>query len=211
MADCIQQGIGTRPLWEDLVQSPQFQTREEWSKIRGVYSLHFVCYSLWAQRKVWTYHAAGSYSAQTLMNSSRWWGPRMEESLVRYSKLSIMTATNRFSIWNTEEDSSSLESPASSQQASSTNHFKLWCAIWSHSMLPGLHTLWSLSQSRIKRLDYNLSAGDDMVTVWQTTHIFWGCPILKSLCEGVHNTIREVLHYDVKFTCLSFYQDRQVF
>lgn len=46
-----------------------------------------------------TYHAAGSYSAHTLINSSRWWGPRMEESRVRYSKLSIMTATNRFSIW----------------------------------------------------------------------------------------------------------------
>lgn len=46
-----------------------------------------------------TYHAAGSYSAHTRINSSRWWGPRMEESRVRYSKLSMMTATNRFNIW----------------------------------------------------------------------------------------------------------------
>ncbi len=46
-----------------------------------------------------TYHAAGSYSAHTRINSSRWWGPKMEESRVRYSKLSIMTATNRFNIW----------------------------------------------------------------------------------------------------------------
>ena len=44
------------------------------------------------------YHAAGSYSAQTRTYSSRWWGPRMEESRVRYSKLSMMTATKRFSI-----------------------------------------------------------------------------------------------------------------
>ena len=30
-----------------------------------------------------TYSALGSYSAQILMNSSRWWAPRMELSLVR--------------------------------------------------------------------------------------------------------------------------------
>lgn len=47
---------------------------------------------------VTAYHAAGSYSAQTRTYSSRWWGPRMEESRVRYSKLSMMTATKRFSI-----------------------------------------------------------------------------------------------------------------
>lgn len=46
-----------------------------------------------------THHAARSYSAQTRTNSSKWWGPRMEESRVRYSKLSMMTATNRLSIW----------------------------------------------------------------------------------------------------------------
>lgn len=45
-----------------------------------------------------TYQAAGSYSAHILTYSSRWWGPSMDESLVRYSKLSMMTATNRFSI-----------------------------------------------------------------------------------------------------------------
>lgn len=45
-----------------------------------------------------THQAAGSYSAHILTYSSRWWGPSMEESLVRYSKLSMMTATNRFSI-----------------------------------------------------------------------------------------------------------------
>lgn len=45
-----------------------------------------------------THQAAGSYSAHILTYSSRWWGPRMDESLVRYSKLSMMTATNRFSI-----------------------------------------------------------------------------------------------------------------
>lgn len=48
-----------------------------------------------------THHAAGSYSAQTRMNSSRWCGPRMEESRVRYSKLSMITATKRFSICRT--------------------------------------------------------------------------------------------------------------
>lgn len=37
------------------------------------------------------------------------------------------------------------------------------------------------------------------------THIFWGCPVLKSFWEDVHNTIREVLCYDIEFTCLSFY------
>lgn len=47
---------------------------------------------------VTSYQAAGSYSAQTRTYSSRWWGPRMEESRVRYSKLSMMTATKRFSI-----------------------------------------------------------------------------------------------------------------
>lgn len=46
-----------------------------------------------------THHAALSYSAQTRTNSSKWWGPKMEESRVRYSKLSMMTATNRLSIW----------------------------------------------------------------------------------------------------------------
>ena len=30
-----------------------------------------------------THSALGSYSAQILMNSSRWWAPRMEESRVR--------------------------------------------------------------------------------------------------------------------------------
>lgn len=50
-----------------------------------------------------SYQAAGSYSAQTRMNSSRWWGPRMEASRVRYSKLSMMTATNKFSIWKEKE------------------------------------------------------------------------------------------------------------
>lgn len=45
-----------------------------------------------------THQAAGSYSAHILTYSSRWWGPSMDESLVRYSKLSMMTATNRFSI-----------------------------------------------------------------------------------------------------------------
>lgn len=49
--------------------------------------------------KRFTYHAARSYSAQTRTNSSKWWGPRIEESRVRYSKLSMMTATNRLSIW----------------------------------------------------------------------------------------------------------------
>lgn len=48
-----------------------------------------------------THHAAGSYSAQTRMNSSRWCGPRMDESRVRYSKLSMITATKRFSICTT--------------------------------------------------------------------------------------------------------------
>lgn len=46
-----------------------------------------------------THHAALSYSAQTRTNSSKWWGPRIDESRVRYSKLSMMTATNRLSIW----------------------------------------------------------------------------------------------------------------
>lgn len=46
-----------------------------------------------------THHAALSYSAQTRTNSSKWCGPRMDESRVRYSKLSMMTATNRLSIW----------------------------------------------------------------------------------------------------------------
>lgn len=32
-------------------------------------------------------------------NSSRWCGPRMDESRVRYSKLSMITATKRLSIW----------------------------------------------------------------------------------------------------------------
>lgn len=50
-----------------------------------------------------THQAAGSYSAHILTYSSRWCGPRMDESLVRYSKLSMMTATNRFSIWNKNE------------------------------------------------------------------------------------------------------------
>lgn len=45
------------------------------------------------------HHAKRSYSPQIRTNSSRWWGPRIEESRVRYSKLSMMTATNRFSIW----------------------------------------------------------------------------------------------------------------
>lgn len=48
-----------------------------------------------------THHAAGSYSAHTRMNSSRWCGPRMDESRVRYSKLSMITATKRFSICRT--------------------------------------------------------------------------------------------------------------
>lgn len=47
-----------------------------------------------------SHHARRSYSPQIRTNSSRWWGPRIEESLVRYSKLSMITATNRFSIWN---------------------------------------------------------------------------------------------------------------
>lgn len=45
------------------------------------------------------HHARRSYSPQMRTNSSRWCGPRMEESRVRYSKLSMITATNRFSIY----------------------------------------------------------------------------------------------------------------
>lgn len=30
-----------------------------------------------------THLASGSYSAQILLNSSRWWGPRMDQSRVR--------------------------------------------------------------------------------------------------------------------------------
>lgn len=47
----------------------------------------------------WAHQAAGSYSAQILTYSSRWWGPRIEESRVRYSKLSMITATKRFNIY----------------------------------------------------------------------------------------------------------------
>lgn len=50
-----------------------------------------------------TDQAARSYSPQIRTNSSRWWGPKMDESLVRYSKLSMITATNRFSIWTGQQ------------------------------------------------------------------------------------------------------------
>lgn len=69
-----------------------------------------------------THHAAGSYSAHTRMNSSRWCGPRMDESRVRYSKLSMITATKRFSICRTgrKADSGaadSLRPPSPSSQS----------------------------------------------------------------------------------------------
>ena len=53
------------------------------------------CVCVWGRE---THQAAGSYSAHILTYSSRWCGPRIEESLVRYSKLSMMTATKRFNI-----------------------------------------------------------------------------------------------------------------
>lgn len=37
------------------------------------------------------------------------------------------------------------------------------------------------------------------------TQISWSCPALKSFWDEVHNTIREVLCYDIEFSCLSFY------
>lgn len=64
----------------------------KFNKINWLYS--------WSTQNMYvsTHQAAGSYSAHILTYSSRWWGPSMDESLVRYSKLSMMTATNRFSI-----------------------------------------------------------------------------------------------------------------
>lgn len=93
-----EQGLCTGPRSVTVVTN-----REEENKVRESIpsTLLGVLFS-GSLREARTYHAAGSYSAQTRMNSSRWWGPRMEESLVRYSKLSIMTATNRLSIWNTD-------------------------------------------------------------------------------------------------------------
>lgn len=52
-----------------------------------------------------TDQAARSYSPQIRTNSSKWCGPKMDESLVRYSKLSMITATNRFSIWTEDKHS----------------------------------------------------------------------------------------------------------
>ena len=52
-----------------------------------------------AVKQIKSHQAWRSYSPQMRTNSSRWWGPRIEESRVRYSKLSMITATNRFSIW----------------------------------------------------------------------------------------------------------------
>ena len=42
--------------------------------------------------------ASGSYSLHKRTNSSRWWGPKIDQSLVKQSKLSIMTATKRLRI-----------------------------------------------------------------------------------------------------------------
>lgn len=66
-----------------------------WNKFNNILGIYW-----WSTASMYvrTHQAAGSYSAHILTYSSRWWGPRMDESLVRYSKLSMMTATNRFSI-----------------------------------------------------------------------------------------------------------------
>ena len=54
----------------------------------------------WSYQAKATYVAPGSNSDHTRTNSSRWCGPRIDSSRVRYSKLSIMTATNKFrSYW----------------------------------------------------------------------------------------------------------------
>ena len=37
------------------------------------------------------------------------------------------------------------------------------------------------------------------------THVFWECSVLKSFWDDVHGTIKNVLCFDVDFTCLSFY------
>lgn len=57
-----------------------------------------ICSTNWTACDFEAHHASRSYSPHIRTNSSRWWGPKMEESRVRYSKLSIITATNRFSI-----------------------------------------------------------------------------------------------------------------
>lgn len=44
----------------------------------------------------------------------------MDESRVRYSKLSMMTATNRLSIWRTSEEKRSEGKPKAEKQASET-------------------------------------------------------------------------------------------
>lgn len=94
-------------LWETfwlqvLVQIQYVQVaqgKKLWFTI--VFCFCFLCVCVCAPEgmHVTTHQAAGSYSAHILTYSSRWWGPSMDESLVRYSKLSIMTATNRFSIY----------------------------------------------------------------------------------------------------------------
>ena len=54
---------------------------------------------IWLAGDLGTHLAPGSNSDHTRTNSSRWWGPRIDSSRVRYSKLSMMTATKRFNIW----------------------------------------------------------------------------------------------------------------
>lgn len=54
------------------------------------------------------------------------------------------------------------------------------------------------------RLYYTLRAGESVATVRQTTHIYSGVA-LKSFWDGVRIIIREVLGYDIEFSCLSFY------
>lgn len=54
------------------------------------------------------------------------------------------------------------------------------------------------------RPDYNSSAGEDVVTVWHTIHTYSGAASLNPSGK-VFTELREVLRYDIKFTCLSFY------
>uniref|UniRef100_A0A3Q0RGC2 Uncharacterized protein n=1 Tax=Amphilophus citrinellus TaxID=61819 RepID=A0A3Q0RGC2_AMPCI len=37
------------------------------------------------------------------------------------------------------------------------------------------------------------------------SYIFWSCPVLKYFWEGIHSSVKEILGYNIEFTCLSFY------